>query len=328
MESQREFLDEKALVQMNPLEKRIFYWHIANSEYACGAPLEKVSASYWDQNEAIGQFDGRHSLLVDGAQKVVEAIAEDTTILLNKKVHKVKLIHRGVRVSLNDGTELEADKVLVTVPLAMLKKGNIQFEPPLPKRKADAIKRLGAGRIEKIAVAFPRCFWKDLKQKNPPVDYFAHVGPVEQRGLFHTIYDFTNRQDGSPKSFVLMSYVCGKSLEIFDKKTDDQVIKMFIETLRKLFPGKHIPKPVGQMVSRWGKDEDIGMSYSYMAVGSKPEDYDSMAAPVSDRIYFAGEATHRFFPQTMHGSYLSGIRATTWMLDDYLVDHTRSFSTL
>ncbi|CAJ0565566.1 unnamed protein product, partial [Mesorhabditis spiculigera] len=325
LEKQRVHLDESSLIRMSPLEKRIFYWHVANSEYACGAPLENVSASSWDQNEALGQFDGKHSLLVDGAQKVVESLSEGTDILLNKKVSNINLNNRGVSVILQDGTELQADKVLVTVPLAILKKNTITFDPPLPKRKLDAIERVGAGRIEKVAVAFPRCFWRDAKGKSKNFDYFAHVGSVEKRGLFHTIYDFTNRQDGPPKSFVLMSYVCGQSLALIDKKKDEEVIKMFIDTLKKIFPGKQIPKPISHMVSRWGKDEDIGMSYSYMGVNSKPEDYDSLAAPAYDRIFFAGEATHRFFPQTMHGAYLSGLRAATGILENYLIDHSKAF---
>ena len=37
-------------------------------------------------------------------------------------------------------------------------------------------------------------------------------------------------------------------------------------------------------------------------------DYDTLAAPVEDRLFFAGEATNRAYRATVHGAYLSGIR--------------------
>jgi monoamine oxidase len=33
-----------------------------------------------------------------------------------------------------------------------------------------------------------------------------------------------------------------------------------------------------------------------------------MATPVQNRLFFAGEATHRKYPQTVHGAFLSGER--------------------
>lgn len=41
-------------------------------------------------------------------------------------------------------------QVLVTVPLAMLQRGAIQFNPPLSEKKMKAINSLGAGIIEKV----------------------------------------------------------------------------------------------------------------------------------------------------------------------------------
>jgi monoamine oxidase len=43
-------------------------------------------------------------------------------------------------------------------------------------------------------------------------------------------------------------------------------------------------------------------------VGAKTEYYDTLARPIDDRVFFAGEATHRAYPGTVHGAYLSGIR--------------------
>lgn len=45
-------------------------------------------------------------------------------------------------------------QVLVTVPLALLQKGAIQFNPPLSDKKMKAINSLGAGIIEKVNELF------------------------------------------------------------------------------------------------------------------------------------------------------------------------------
>lgn len=42
------------------------------------------------------------------------------------------------------------DAVLVTVPMGVLKKGTITFEPLLPARKRDVIERMGFGLLNKV----------------------------------------------------------------------------------------------------------------------------------------------------------------------------------
>ena len=48
------------------------------------------------------------------------------------------------------GEALRADSAVVTVPLGVLKAGGIAFDPPLPPWKADAIRRLGFGALNKV----------------------------------------------------------------------------------------------------------------------------------------------------------------------------------
>lgn len=61
--------------------------------------------------------------------------------------------------------------------------------------------------------------------------------------------------------------------------------------------------------TRWGQDPLARGSYSSMAVGvTGGEDYDILAESVCDRVFFAGEATTKSFPATMHGAYFTGLR--------------------
>ena len=55
-------------------------------------------------------------------------------------------------------------QVLVTVPLALLQKGAIQFNPPLSDKKMKAINSLGAGIIEKVTELRKPGNWRDEYQ--------------------------------------------------------------------------------------------------------------------------------------------------------------------
>ena len=61
-------------------------------------------------------------------------------------------------------------------------------------------------------------------------------------------------------------------------------------------------------MTRWASDPLAGGSYSHIPVGATPDDYDLMARAVGNSLYFAGEATIRDYPGTVHGAYLSGQR--------------------
>ena len=50
-------------------------------------------------------------------------------------------------------------------------------------------------------------------------------------------------------------------------------------------------------------------SYSSLTVGSAGgDDYDAIAERVGSRLFFAGEATTRKYPATMHGAFFTGLR--------------------
>lgn len=70
-----------------------------------------------------------------------------------------------------------------------------------------------------------------------------------------------------------------------------------------------IPEPAGMVRSSWSTDPFALGAFSYLGVGSNPDQRDSLARPVADRLFFAGEATSRTHPGTVAGAWDSGLRA-------------------
>lgn len=46
-------------------------------------------------------------------------------------------------------------------------------------------------------------------------------------------------------------------------------------------------------MTHWGRDPNIGMSYSFVKENATGEDYDVIAEDVEDRLYFCGEVNYR-----------------------------------
>jgi len=67
-----------------------------------------------------------------------------------------------------------------------------------------------------------------------------------------------------------------------------------------------VPDPEAWTITRWRADPFTRGSYSFLAVGSSPDDRRALAAPVGDRLFFAGEATSVDDPATAHGALTSG----------------------
>uniref|UniRef100_A0A8C4F6N7 [histone-H3]-N(6),N(6)-dimethyl-L-lysine(4) FAD-dependent demethylase n=1 Tax=Dicentrarchus labrax TaxID=13489 RepID=A0A8C4F6N7_DICLA len=212
-----------------------------------------------------------------------------------------------VKVTSSNGSQWTAQKVLVTVPLTLLQKNLIQFNPPLPERKLKAIHSLGAGIIEKIALQFPYRFWDNKIQG---ADYFGHIPPSpDKRGMFSVFYDM----EPQGKQAVLMSVITGDAVSAVRDMEDKEVVDECMKVLRELFKEQEVPEPVNFFVTHWSKDMWSQMSYSFVKTGGSGEAYDILAEDVQGKVFFAGEATNRHFPQTVTGAYLSGVREASKM---------------
>lgn len=149
----RQFQD---LLTLETRDLRLLNWHHANLEYANAVNVNQLSLSGWDQD--IGnEFEGEHTQIIGGYQQVPRGLWQLPTPLDVRFKAPVSSINyrpslgKAVRVTCQDGAVFEADEVVVTTPLGVLKSGSITFDPPLPGWKEEVIERMGFGLLNKVS---------------------------------------------------------------------------------------------------------------------------------------------------------------------------------
>lgn len=200
-----EFVRHTSGMGTNPSERQLFDWHFANLEYANAQLLTSLSLSDWDQDD-IFEMGGDHCFLKGGNVQFIDALCENVPILYGKTVKKILYGDSGVRVYTAAET-FEGEMVLCTVPLGVLKRNMVTFEPPLPKYKVDAIQRLGFGLLNKVVMLFPRVFW------DTNLDTFGHLEEdPNNRGAYFMFYSYAAVAGGP----LLVALVAGEAAIAFE----------------------------------------------------------------------------------------------------------------
>jgi monoamine oxidase len=316
VEQYRQFLDLK------PYALRLINWHFANLEYANASNVDKLSLCAWDQD--IGnEFEGEHAQVVGGYQQLPRALyrhPEPLDVRTNKPVKSIKYGNLGKStVICEDGESFEADKVVFSAPLGILKEQSIRFDPPLPQWKSDAIHRMGFGLLNKLILVFEKPFWDTERDmfgllrapRDNPGSQQSHY--KQCRGQFYLFWNCIDTS-GLP---VLIALMAGESAYEAENTPDAFLVEECLLQLRNVFGVQNVPSPVESIVTRWGSDRFARGTYSYVAAEARAGDYDLIAAPVSN-LFFAGEATIATHPATVHGAYLSGLRAAHEVYESFV----------
>ncbi|CDF34736.1 unnamed protein product [Chondrus crispus] len=222
----------------------------------------------------------------------------------------------GVRVTASDGQEFVAESCIVTLPLGVLQNGDVSIFPPLPAWKNNAMHNIGFGLVNKVILRFQTPFWIDGsmtgsgKKEGEILDQIGRVS--EEHGVF-SIFLSLWRCLGAP---VLVAVTSGRFAEHIEKISDEEVVGMAMNALKKMFPDNPPSDLLGHTVTRWKTDRYARGSYSFAGVGTTPDDYVNMSRPVGSTLHFAGEATHRRHPATAHGAYMSGVREAARIIEN------------
>lgn len=317
-------MQHKAILDLNAQDFRLLNWHIANLEYSNATNLNRLSIKGWDI-DAGNEWEGKHTMIVGGFQSVARGIASlpaPLNIQHKAAVKRIKYAPEGSTgpaiITLEDGQLIQADHVVNTIPLGVLKHGNIDFQPPLPSWKAEAIQRLGFGVLNKVILVYKEAFWdKDrdiFGMLQTPINRLSlnQKDYAPRRGRFFQWFNVTNTT-GMPCLLALMAGDAGYDTEV---TPNDELISEATEVLRMRY-GARVTQPLEAIVTRWESDRFARGSYSNAGVNMQSEDYQLMSRSLGN-LHFAGEHTTVTHPATVHGAYLSGLRAASEVLDSIL----------
>ena len=314
----------KEIVDLNAQDFRLINWHVANLEYSNAINYKQLSLQGWDI-DAGNEWEGKHTMVVGGYQAVPRGLMLSPvplTVLRNKAVRSISYSAHGgsrqAKVVCEDGYAVDADYVVSTIPLGVLKHGNVQFEPPLPPWKQNAIGRLGFGILNKVILVYSEPFWDEDRDifgvlRNPPSRFSLNQKEYSGcRGRFFQWFNVSNTT-GLP---CLIGLMAGDAAFSTEQTCNDDLVAEATEVLRNVF-GRGVPDPVEAIVTRWASDKFARGSYSSSGPDMKADDYDILARPLGN-VFFAGEHTIGSHPATVHGAYLSGLRAASEVIDAIL----------
>lgn len=278
---------------LQPEQTDILKWYL-NSEIALdsGADLDELSLWEWDEDE---EFAGKDYLFPDGYDAIAQRLAKDIDIKLHHKAIAVEYREDGVWVE-TERDNFQADAAVITLPLGVLKSGAVTFSPPLPEAKQTAINRLSMGVLNKVVLKFPQVFW--------PAD-FDLIGYISSQETNFSEFLNLRRYTSAP---VLVALISGRFARSLESLSEQVVAERVMKQLRQVH-GNGIPEPEAVVKTHWATNPFSLGSYSYIPVGATSRDRKTLAAPLKDVLFFAGEATSRKYPATVHGAFLSGIQA-------------------
>ena len=271
-------------------ERYVMRWSAAGIEASVAGDLADLSLGEYEEEESFGDDD---SLFPDGYDGIVKGLAAGLDIQTGARVRVIHHNSQGVRIETDRG-EFSGDGAVITLPLGVLRARGVRFSPELPIFKQGAIRRLAMGTLNKTIISFPKAFW--------PIDrdYLGYIS--KQKGDWPSFLNL-KKVSGRP---MLMAFTGGRPALDLEKKSDRALRRELNALFAKLFD-KDAHSVEKLIQTHWSQDPFAYGSYSFFARGARGQDYDALAEPVG-RLFFAGEATSRYYPATLHGAYLSGVR--------------------
>uniref|UniRef100_A0A182PF47 Amine oxidase domain-containing protein n=1 Tax=Anopheles epiroticus TaxID=199890 RepID=A0A182PF47_9DIPT len=220
-----------------------------------------------------------------------------------------------VIVKAQDGTTYEADNVIVTVSLGVLKENyRTMFTPALPTVNQQAINGIYFGTVNKIFVLFDAPIPKDFPTTVHLLWYKSDLTALRQsRHAWAEAISTFFRIDNQPN--VLMAWMNGVEGMRAEYLRDAPIRDGIMHLLKIFGKGFTFGNIQGLLRSKWSSDRFFRGSYSSRSITTENLNTGptALGSPVRNAanepvLLFAGEATNPKHYTTVHGAIDSGFR--------------------
>jgi monoamine oxidase len=210
---------------------------------------------------------------------------------------------------------LSAHTALITLPLAVLKAGDLRFDPAVPAKQR-ALAAIETGQVFKIVLRFREAFWERaefLRERRAQAGWngrglaFLHAHGAEVPTWWTSL---------PVRSPVLTGYVGGVAAEQLLAEDPPSRLERSLVALSDVFavPRRDLEELLDASASHdWRADPFARGAYSYIGVGGTGAPR-ALGRPVDGTLFFAGEATDGAQIGTVSGALASGRRAAREVL--------------
>ena len=192
----------------------------AQTEQGFAADIDDLSDEAFDEGDGFG---GDEVTFTQGYAAIMPPLLNGYAIETGKPVTRIDWTEAGGATLTLRGSRRAFDAVLITVPLGVLKAGDIAFSPALPAAKQAAIRDLGMGHLSKVFLRFETPFW------NTNRDGFAYLG--DDPRSFGTWINI-GRTNDTP---TLMAFHAGSAADALEQEPDDVVETRAMDVLRTIY---------------------------------------------------------------------------------------------
>jgi len=277
-------------------------------------PARASAHSIAEEWRAGGMLDAPQFRPLGGYSSVLTALASvldrnNIRLQLQTLVRTVRWARGLVEVAgvfLDRPFAIKASKAILTLPLGVLQLppeayAAVRFTPALDE-KSMALAGLVSGSVLKVILRFRSPFWEELQGGRYRDAAFFH-SPGQAFPTF-----WTARPMRAP---LLNAWAGGPQAARLSGASDSDITHQALHSLESVFAG--LPQGKLQLeatyLHNWQRDPFARGAYSYAAVGNN-EARRTLAAPLEETLFFAGEATALHGEAgTVAGALQSGVRA-------------------
>jgi monoamine oxidase len=294
------------------------YFRDADSEFLDGHLTYDVSINFvavpnGGFSRALDYFSAPFLDHIQLNTQVLEIDYSETNI---NNVIKVTALDRTTNTTFVQYTRA----VVCTVSLGVLKYGDLQFVPPLPRRKTKVIQDMGMGNINKCIMYWDKTT-KDVSWWPRNQFELQLITEEDDDSMEWTFFLNDQIHAGNENNHIMTAWIGGAQADQWENLTDEETISHIMVNMQRMFPPPiYIPEPTNYVITRWKSDPFTRGTYHYHRVGV--DTYggeDILSEPVGEKIFFAGEATTS--GMSAPDAYSSGERAIDQIIESGVLDN-------